>query len=215
MLYLFDLDGTLVDSLEDLKNATEYALHTLGYKGHDDKEYCYFVGNGVKKLIQRALGTEDEDIYIQARALFDTYYKAHCLDHTIPYEGLIDLLKELKVLGHHIGVVTNKPDSLAKKICDYWFGDSLNFCQGQVEGIDVKPNPYFVLKAMDTYQTDKQHCLFIGDSNVDIETGKNAMVKTVGVTWGNRTYEELSEAKADWIVDDVKGLREVLLGEQK
>lgn len=212
MLYLFDLDGTLVDSLEDLKNATEYALKILGYPGHETKAYCYFVGNGVKKLIQRAFGSEDEKLYLQARELFDVYYDKHCLDHTEPYENLIELLKELKRQGHKVGVITNKPDRLAKKICHYWFKDSIDFCQGQVDGIDPKPNPYFVLAALKNFNVSKTEAFYIGDSNVDIKTGKNADIKTIGVTWGNRTYEELVEAGADYIVNDVQALRQVLLG---
>lgn len=213
MLYIFDLDGTLVDSLIDLREATEYALKEMGHTGYDLKSYQYFVGNGVKKLIQRAFKTEDETIYLKARALFDKYYTEHCLDHTVAYHGLIEMITELKKQGHCIGVVTNKPDELAKKICKGIYQDQLDFVQGQIEQVAVKPNPYFVLAAMEKYHVDNEHCIFIGDSNIDILTGKNAGVRTIGVTWGNRTKEELAEAGADWIVDDVLAL-ERLLGKE-
>lgn len=215
MLYIFDLDGTLVDSLEDLKEATEYALATMGYPGHDEEDYRYFVGNGVKKLLHRAFGTEDEDVYQKARQLFDEYYQEHCLDHTKPYTGLAELLEALKAHGHYIGVVTNKPHPLAKKITDACFNQRLDFCYGQIDGIEVKPNPYFALQVRNEYQISNDQCFFIGDSNVDIETGKNASMKTIGVTWGNRSYEELKDARATYIVSTVNELRTLLLGEGK
>lgn len=210
MLYIFDLDGTLVDSLIDLREATEYALKEMNYPGYDLESYQYFVGNGVKKLIQRAFKTDEEAIYQKARALFDQYYTKHCLDHTVAYDGLIKMIANLKNQGHFIGVVTNKPDELAKKICNGIYRDQLDFVQGQIEQIPVKPNPYFVLRALEEYHIDQNHCIFIGDSNVDILTGKNSGVRTIGVTWGNRTRAELSEAGADWIVDDVLALERLL-----
>lgn len=212
MLYIFDLDGTLVDSLEDLRDATEYALKTMGYDGYPLERYQYFVGNGVKKLLERAFQTEDEVVYTKARALFDEYYFQHCLDHTLPYDGLSILLSQLHEQGHTLGVVTNKPDALAKKICGHLFSKNLDFCQGQVDHIPVKPNPHFVLEAIKKYQFKKEDCVYIGDSDVDIYTGKNAGVKTIGVTWGNRTREELENAGADIIVDDVIVLGQVLGG---
>lgn len=210
MLYMFDLDGTLVDSLADLRKATEYALVQLGYPGHPLKSYRYFVGNGVKQLILRALGTTDEIIYQKARTLFDEYYWQHCLDETRPYHGIKELLQFLKADGHIIGVITNKPNALANKICQCCFSGLTDFCQGQEEGVAVKPNPYFVNYYMEYYHLTVDQCVFIGDSNVDIETGKNAGIATVGVTWGNRPYEELSKAGADQIVSDVVSLKKML-----
>lgn len=210
MLYLFDLDGTLVDSLEDLHDATEFALKELGYPGYPLDAYRYFVGNGVKKLLQRAFKTEDEGIYQKARALFDFYYEEHCLDHTMSFPGLSDVLQKMLNNGHVLGVVTNKPDKLAKKICQGLFYNTFAFVQGQVDQIEVKPNPYFVLKAMSDYHIQSTQCVFIGDSNVDILTGKNAGVHTIGVTWGFRTRDELHSAGAEVIVDSVEELAQAL-----
>lgn len=213
MLVIFDLDGTLVDSLQDLANATEYALKQLNLPSHPLDAYKYFVGNGVKKLIERALGDQHTHLYSTARAYFDAYYHEHCLDYTPEYEGISDLLKALKDAGHIIGVVTNKPDDLAKKICLGRFGNILDFVNGQVDAIPVKPNPYFLIEAMKKYHFDEKTTYMIGDSDVDIQTGHQAKVNTIGVTWGNRTREELEANKASEVVDDVKSLKTLLLGE--
>lgn len=214
MLYFFDLDGTLVDSLQDLAEAMEFALKELNLPGHELDKYRYFVGNGVRKLVYRALGKEHEDLYPKARALFDEYYKHHCLDHTKPYEGMVDLIEKLRHDGHIIGVVTNKPDELAKKITHHLFGKNVDFVCGQLEKLPVKPHPTFVNKKMQEYHAKKKQCLFIGDSDVDILTGRNAGIKTIGVTWGNRDKEELIEAGASYIVSNAKQL-EILLDQTK
>lgn len=200
MLFLFDLDGTLADSLVDLREATEYALKKMNHSGYPLERYQYFVGNGVKKLLQRAFDTNDEKIYQEARKNFDTYYKEHCLDHTVAYPGLYQLTLTLRQNGHYLGVITNKPDELAKKICYGLFPDTFHFVQGQIDSVPVKPNPHFVLEAMQRYGFNEDNTFFIGDSNVDILTGQNAHIKTIGVTWGNRTEEELIEAGATYIV---------------
>lgn len=206
MLYFFDLDGTLVDSLEDLAEATEYALKKLNIKGHNLEDYKYFIGNGVKKLVLRALGKENEQLYDKARALFDQYYLEHCLDHTSPYDGIVVLLDKLHKEGHIVGVVTNKPDELAKKICKKLFGKNIDFVVGQQDKVPLKPNPSNVVKMINHYHATKKQCMFIGDSDVDIITGKNAGIKTVGVTWGNRDKEELIHSGASYVVNDTKEL---------
>ncbi len=210
MLYFFDLDGTLVDSLLDLANATEYALKKLNLPGHDLDQYKYFIGNGVKKLVLRALGKENEKLYPQARELFDNYYNEHCLDNTQPYEGMVDLLKKLHHEGHFILVNTNKPDLLAKKISKKLFGSLVDQVIGQQEKLPIKPNPHAVHKLMNDYHATKKQCIYIGDSDVDIITGKNAGIKTIGVTWGNRDQEELVEAGASFVVNNVKELEMIL-----
>lgn len=210
MLYFFDLDGTLVNSLQDLAEATEFALNKLNIKGHEIDVYKYFIGNGVKKLILRALGKQKEQYYDKARELFDDYYLDHCLDHTVPYEGIAELLDKLHQDGHIVGVITNKPDPLAKKICKKLFGKNIDFVIGQQEKAPLKPNPSSVTKMMNHYHATKKQCLFIGDSDVDIITGKNAGIKTVGVTWGNRDKEELIQAGASYVVNDSNELKTLL-----
>lgn len=197
MLCIFDLDGTLVDSLEDLAKATEYALSMCGYPGHSLDEYKYFVGDGVKKLIERALGVEHLADYDRARAFFDSYYTKHCLDHTQPYCHIVSQLQLLCDQGIDLAVYTNKPDYLAQKIVKSCFPLSFKFVQGQTDQFPVKPDPAF----LNYYFAKHGHsnAIFIGDSNVDIETGKRCGLKTIGVTWGNRLESELIEAGANAI----------------
>lgn len=210
MLYIFDLDGTLVDSLEDLANACEYALNNLNLPGHTLNEYKYFVGNGVRKLVQRAIGKENDKMYSEARELFDTYYSAHCLDHTVAYPYLYELIEKLHQNGHIIAVNTNKPDDLAKKICKKIFGNYIDYVVGQKEKLPTKPNPSATINIMNHYHATKKQTIFIGDSDVDILTGKNAGIKTIGVTWGNRDQEELVQAGASFVVHNVKELEIIL-----
>ena len=197
MLCIFDLDGTLVDSLEDLAEATEYALAQCGYPGHPLDAYKYFVGNGVKKLIERALGASHINDYARARAYFDAYYTEHCLDHTKAYPDMYPQLEKLLAQGNTLAVFTNKPDALAKKVIQACYPLPFQFVQGQTDQYPVKPDPAF----LEAYFTShgRESAVFIGDSNVDIETGKCAGLKTIGVTWGNRLESELREAGADAI----------------
>lgn len=210
MLYIFDLDGTLVDSLEDLAEASNKMLEELNLPTHDLNKYRYFVGNGVRKLVLRALGKENEHLYDKARQLFDLYYEKHCLDHTKPYPEISDLLHHLHETGHFVGVVTNKPDILAKKICHHLFGKNVDYVLGQIEKMPIKPNPSSVIKVMNHYHATKKQTVMIGDSDVDIITGRNAGIKSIGVTWGNRDKEELIQAGASYIVSNVQELKMLL-----
>lgn len=210
MLYIFDLDGTLVDSLLDLATATEHALKALNLPGHELDEYKYFIGNGVRKLILRALGKENEKLYPEARKLFDEYYQIHCLDHTVAYEGIYELIEDLHKQGHIIAVNTNKPDALAKLICRKRFSNYIDYVVGQQEKLPTKPNPSAVINIMNHYHATKKQTIFIGDSDVDILTGRNAGIKSVGVTWGNREKEELVQAGASFVVKNVHELRLIL-----
>ena len=210
MLYIFDLDGTLVDSLQDLENACEYMLKQLNLPGHSKEEYQYFVGNGVRKLVLRALGKENEKLYSKARELFDYYYESHCLDYTKAYDGIFELIEQLHKDGHIIAVNTNKPGYLAKKICKKIFKNYIDYVVGQEEKLPIKPNPSGVNKIMNYYHALKKQCIFIGDSDVDILTGKNAGIKTIGVTRGNRDKEELIAVGASFIVTNVKELELIL-----
>lgn len=210
MLFIFDLDGTLVDSIEDLSEATNKAMSSLQRPTYPLETYRHFVGNGVKKLIERALGDEHLDLYPSARAIFDHYYQDHCLDHTFIYDGLKDMIIRLKAMGCHFAVVTNKPHHLAKKIVSHLFGDDIFVSIiGQQEGYPLKPNPYFVLDIMKQWGKD---AVYIGDSDVDIYTGINANIQTIGVLWGNRSQKELEEAGATYIVNDSNELEVVLRG---
>ena len=207
---IFDLDGTLVDSLEDLALATNRALERLGYQPYPLEKYKMFVGSGVKKLIERCLPDETKERQALALDYFYEEYSLCLLEHTKPYLGIEEVLKYLKQQGSILAVVTNKPDPLAKKIVSTLFENLFDEVCGQVEGILVKPDPTLVLQILDHYDLDKAKTFYIGDSDVDIYTAKNASLISIGCTWGNRSEEELVEAGACFIVHDPKEISKVV-----
>lgn len=200
-LCVFDLDGTLVNSLNDLADAANYALKKNGFSTYHVEKYRYFVGDGVPMLIKRILGDNDspelESILLSD---FNKYYNGHYANHTAPYEGIKELLSELSKRSILCAVLSNKPDNFVKIIVGEIFSD-FRFAQiqGKMDEFPKKPNPAALKSIMKKLNVNTDETLYIGDSNVDIFTGKNAGVKTCGVLWGFRTKEELEEAGADYI----------------
>ena len=207
---IFDLDGTLIDSLEDLAHSTNDVLQSRGYKIHPISAYNYFVGNGVRKLVERAL-PDDKKIETD-ECLIDFYkvYEKRCLEFTYCYEGIIELLNYLNDNNIKMAVVTNKPHHLAVKICEHYFKDKFIEVIGNKDEFPLKPEPTSTLHVLDQFNISLDECVFIGDSNVDIYTGINANMKTIGVTWGFRTYEELKEAGATYVVDKPSEIKEII-----
>jgi phosphoglycolate phosphatase len=205
-LCVFDLDGTLVNSLEDLANSTNYALIKNGFKAWEVENYRYFVGDGVLMLIKRALaekGTEEAEKTVYND--FNEYYDKHYVDCTRPYEGITELLKELREKRVKCAVLSNKPDSFVKIIMEELFPDfEFSWIQGKLEEFPKKPDPAALNFILDKLNAKKESTLYIGDSNVDVFTGKNAGLKTCGVLWGFRGREELEAAGADHVVSEPK-----------
>lgn len=205
---LFDLDGTLVNSIKDLALSTNKVLELHHLPTYDISEYNMFVGNGVKKLMERALRQEHIDMLDVCLNDFHKIYREHCLDYTVPYDGikeLIDFLKE-----HHIqmSVVTNKPHTLAIQIVEALFPDTFTAVYGQQDLYPIKPDPQSSYMALMAMKLDKKDCFFIGDSQVDIDTGYFAGIESIGVTWGFRGRQELEEAGADHIVENPQEIKE-------
>ncbi|MDE7412311.1 MAG: HAD family hydrolase [Muribaculaceae bacterium] len=200
-LVIFDLDGTLLNTIADLGNACNYALRMMGYSEHALSTYNYMVGNGVRKLVERAEPDADEETVDKLLSLFREYYDSHCTDETVPYDGIPELLKELTDRGIAIGVTSNKYETAVEKIVTHYFPD-IPFVAllGQVEDRPTKPDPSIVFALLNTYPTPKQDILYVGDSAVDMETARRACVDSVGVTWGFRPISELRKAYADHIV---------------
>ena len=204
-LVIFDLDGTLLNTIDDLGYACNHALAACGFPTHAIEEYPRLVGNGVRKLIERALragGVEpDEKITDQVMEEFVPYYNAHNCDFTRPYEGIPDLLAALKAKGCKLAVASNKYDAAVQKIISHYFGD-IDFIavQGQVEGVNVKPDPSIVFGILSQAHIAKRDVLYVGDSGVDMETARRACIHSVGVTWGFRPEKELVEYYADTII---------------
>lgn len=211
-LAIFDLDGTLLDTIQDLANASNYALQYHKFEQHETYKYKKFVGDGVYKLVERMLPPDHRDDQTKAKVkeTFDMYYKVHSLDCTQPYKGIVKELERLRGKGVHIAVVSNKPHLFTKALVEHMFGESIELAYGQREGIPTKPNPHTVEEVVKHFGVQKEECIYIGDTNVDIFTGKNAGVKTIGVLWGFREREELIAAGADYVVEEVRELSEII-----
>lgn len=200
-LAIFDLDGTLVNTITDLGNACNYALRTLGYSEHTISSYNYMVGNGVRKLIERAEPDADQETLAKLLSLFREYYDAHLTDKTTPYPGIPELLRALTEKGVAIAVASNKYQSAVSRIVPYFFPDiPFVSIKGQTDSIPTKPDPSIVFSILSQYPTPKSEVLYIGDSAVDMETARRACVESVGVSWGFRPVSELRGAYADNIV---------------
>ncbi len=203
-LAIFDLDGTLLDTVADLANATNYALALSGYTTHPTEAYYQFVGNGINMLFFRALPEEarTEENVMRIRSLFVPYYNEHNADDSRPYPGVSELLNTLQESGITLAVASNKYQQATLKLVKHFFPD-IRFAAiyGQREGIPVKPDPTIVNDILSETGIAHEHTIYIGDSGVDMLTAHNAQVESIGVTWGFRDQEELQENGACHIVD--------------
>ncbi len=202
-LVIFDLDGTLLYTIEDLGHAANYALEKNGFATHTLASYPFFVGNGVRRLITRVLPEEHRDDSTIDRLLkdFRAFYDEHCCDCTKPYPGIPELLRDLRDQNVQVAVASNKYDAAVQKIIHHYFGD-IDFVaiEGQKEGVNVKPDPSVVFSILSQARVPKREVLYVGDSGVDMETARRACVDSVGVTWGFRPEKELVEYYAGTII---------------
>ncbi len=209
---IFDLDGTLLNTLEDLAASTNAALAKNGMPQRTTDEVRRFVGNGVRKLIERAVpaGT-DEEGKEAVLASFVEHYRAHERDHTAAYPGIAELLETLNRAGIRCAVVSNKIEPAVVALCREYFGDLVSAAVGDAPGRKVKPDPSGVNEAMARLGVSKEECIYVGDSDVDIYTGHNAGMQSIGVTWGFRSEALLREAGAEFICRSAQELLELLL----
>ena len=202
-LCIFDLDGTLINSLYDLADAMNHALSKNGLPVIERDRYKLLVGNGISVLADRAMGAaEGSESELKDRVLkdFNEYYSRHNKDMTRPYEGIEELLAELEGCGVRYAVLSNKPDHFTKELIHTLFPERSFACiWGKKEGYPTKPDPASVLAVIDRTGVRKDECIYIGDSNVDILTAKNAGLKSIGVSWGFRSVEELTSAGCGFI----------------
>ena len=213
---LFDLDGTLLDTLDDLSDSVNCALKKQGLPIRTREEVCSFIGNGIVKLMERAVGNAAGVLNME-RALrdFKEYYVENCQHHTRPYVGCIELLQELKSRGVKLGVVSNKADFLTQKLCKAYFGGLLDIVIGENEGAGMrrKPEPDALLAAMNALGVKAEEAVYVGDSDVDIQTARNVGMDCVSVAWGMKSRAFLEKCGASVIVEDVAALREWLLND--
>lgn len=200
--YIFDLDGTLLDTLQDLANAVNHAMREMNYPERTVDEVRRFIGNGIRMLIKRAapqdISVED---YEKTLAVFTAYYLDHIADFTKPYDGIAEVIETLKSKGCKVAVVSNKADEAAKKVVKDYFGDIFDMVVGKMDRFPSKPEPDSVLYVIETLGADKDKCIYSGDSEVDVQTAHNAGLPCVGVTWGNRDVSELIATGAEYIVE--------------
>ena len=202
---IFDLDGTLTDTLESLVYATNQTLENLGLNPITVEQCRMFVGNGARKLVMAALEAsgDGELTYMEeAMKLYLKIFSENCLYHVKPYEGILELLKNLRERGIRLAVHSNKPHEQAVDVVRNIFGDGIfDIVQGQEEGLARKPDPAGVVRIAGQMGVDIKDCIYIGDSEVDIQTGANAGIPAVGAAWGFRGRPLLSEAGAKIIID--------------
>ena len=206
----FDLDGTLLDTLGDLTNAVNVTLQAHGYPIREKAEIRSFIGNGVVKLIERASGEtgEKRDTLVK---YFQTYYREHCKEETKPYDGILPLLKILKERGLVATVVSNKPDLAVKLLAKEYFSDYIQTAIGENEPtVRKKPAPDSLLAVMDSVGVTAERTLYVGDSEVDIQTANNAGVKCVSVCWGFKDESFLKENGATDLIFEPLQLLELL-----
>ncbi len=201
--FVFDLDGTLLSTLEDLTTSTNYALQTHDLPTHSIDDVRRFVGNGVKKLIERAVpeGLENpkfEDVY----ATFRSHYMEHSLDTTCPYPGICETLTELKRRGKRIAVVSNKFYNATQELCKHFFSDTVEVAIGEREGIRKKPAPDTVEEALRQLGVDKADAVYIGDSDVDVATARNSGLPCISVLWGFRDKDFLIQNGAETFITE-------------
>lgn len=190
--YIFDLDGTLISSLEDLAASTNYALRQHGMPEHPIEDIRMFVGNGVKKLMERAIPNGlDNPLFEDTYQTFRQHYMHHNLDQTKPYPGIMEMLTRLKAEGKKVAVVSNKFQEATQELCKHFFGDLVPVAIGQRDNIKKKPAPDTVIEALRQLDTDREGCVYIGDSDVDIDTARNSGLPCISVLWGFRDKDFL------------------------
>ena len=202
---IFDLDGTLTNTLESMTYSVNLTLKEMGLSQITKDQCRMFVGNGARVLIEESLkvsGDPKASRIEEGMKIYGRIFDQNCTYHVTPYEGIPEMLKALKDRGIHLAVLSNKPDRQTVKVVKEIFGDNIfDYAQGQKDGIRRKPAPDGVWYLMEQMQVSKEECLYIGDSEVDAATGKNAGLNTIGVLWGFRDRKTLETAGADDLID--------------
>ena len=209
---LFDMDGTVLDTLQDLWASTNAVLRELGKPERTIDEIRSFVGNGAANQLRRAMpaGSSDEAV-ADALSRYQTYYAAHCRDHTRPYDGIVPALRALAAAGKRLAVVSNKPDRAVKLLSAAHFGELMGVAIGETPERRRKPAPDTVLAALDALGAAKDGAVYVGDSEVDVATARNAGLPLIAVSWGFRSRRQLADAGAAVIVDDPRELVKLCL----
>ncbi len=197
---LFDLDGTLIYTLIDLMNAVNYSLEKLGYNTRSIDEIRTFIGNGINKLVERSLPT-DKSKLDTAISYFKSYYDLHSKDHTYVYEGIYELLNQIKELNLKIIVITNKDQNNADELIKFLFNNSIDLVVGATNDCPKKPKPDMIYKALNNYNLKNNEVIYVGDTNIDYDTCINSNIKCILCSWGYRNKEDLLKLNNEYIID--------------
>lgn len=211
-LAVFDMDGTILNTLEDLADSTNYALKANGLPERTIDEVRIFLGNGIRLLIERAVPTDtDKELTDKVFDTFKEYYKTHCAVKTRPYDGIKDVLLELRKAGCLTAVVSNKADFAVQDLCKDYFDNLFDFAIGEREGIKKKPAPDSVFEVLSKLNVEKDNAVYIGDSDVDFATSVNAGMDVIMVGWGFRDEEFLREKGAKRIIKQPSEILDIIL----
>lgn len=207
-LCIFDLDGTLVNTISDLAASVDFAMRSLELPCHTHEEYTSYIGDGTRLLIKRSLPDDQKDdssLLEKAHSIFTKHYSMHFCDTSVVYDGIKEALFDLKSRGIRLAVLSNKPDAFTKAIIGKLFPEGLfDVVMGAKEGVPKKPDPTQEIEIIIAFGLRKDECLHVGDSDVDVITAHNAGIKCFGCTWGFRSYDCLKSANADHIINSPK-----------
>lgn len=212
-LCIFDLDGTIIDSQGDLADSVNAGLRQEGYPEHTLEAFVRFVGNGVARMVRDAMPEEaqgDEESFQRVFAVFRREYDSRCLNRTYVYPGVLEMLDGLKANGMKLALLSNKLQAFTERIVHHYFGDRLDLVFGQREGVEKKPAPDGVFEIMKHFGVSADEVIFVGDSEVDVQTAGNAGIPCLGVSWGFRGREDLVKAGCTLIADDTAQALEIL-----
>jgi len=212
-LVVFDLDGTILNTISDLAHSANYALKHCGFPVHSIDTYKFFVGNGINRLLERCLpeNQKTEQNIARLKDFLLSYYDAHNTDYTEPYNGVCDLLSTLQSEGLQLAIASNKPQSATEKLIRHYFPDIIFAAVfGQREGVPIKPDPTIVYNILEIAGVSPEETLYIGDSGVDMETASNCGATSIGVTWGFRPRKELENSGAHFIVDTTEEIIKIV-----
>ena len=208
---IFDMDGTVLNTLEDLTVSMNYVLEKFGMPGHKLEEYRLFFGNGVKEALRLSLPEGvSESILDEMMPVFKEHYDAHCLDKTGPYDGITEMMKCLKAKGYKMAIVSNKIDSAVKELHQRFFAESVDIAISEKPGINRKPAPDMVVTALEELGSSKEESVYIGDSEVDFLTAKNSELPCISVLWGFRDKDYLVEQGAYCFADKPEDIVTIL-----
>lgn len=208
---IFDMDGTILDTLDDLTDAVNHCLECHGFPLRDKNEIRSFVGNGLYKLAERSVPgkTDQKDVERMYEDLF-VYYRQHCDEKTKPYTGILTLLQKLKENGYKTAVVSNKADAAVRTLCEKYFDGLFDAAAGEKNGVNKKPEPDSVYAVLRELEVGKNEAVYIGDSEVDIQTAQNAGIDCISVAWGFRDAEVLLQNGAEHIVRTTEEIWELI-----